>query len=108
MDYLIYAGILAAGFVIYKLDRWLERERESRRDLERRVAELEARPPTNPRLSHRDTMNLENAQAAFLKALLDLDNIQDYLRNGLEWAGKVRTLGEKDDDDDEPAKSRWP
>lgn len=100
MDYLIYAGILAAGFVIYKLDRWLEKERESRKDLERRVAELEARPLGNPRLSHKDNLNIENAMSAVLKALLDLDNIQDYLRTGLKWVGKVRGLGEPDDDDD--------
>ena len=69
------------------------------RDLEKRVEALESERPTK-RLSHKDNLNLENAQSAFIKALLDLDNIQDYLRTGLKWAGRVRSLG--DDDDDEP------
>lgn len=83
----ILALLLAVGWLLY---------REMQRFVER-VAALEAERPTK-RLSHRDTLNLENAQAAFIKAHTDLENIRNYLETGLKWAGKVRTLGEDDDE----------
>lgn len=64
--------------------------------LESRIADLEADRP-GKRLSHRDTLNVENAQAAVLKALMDMDNLRDYLKNGLAHLGRVRTLGDDDD-----------
>lgn len=70
------------------------------RDLEQRITDLEQERATR-RLSHRDTLNLENAASAFVKTLVEMDQLSDYLRNGMTWLGKVRGLAGGDDDDDQ-------
>lgn len=87
-------GALVAALTIlvgwFLADRWKSLERRQA-ELEDRVAQLETERPSK-RLSHRDTLNIENAAAAVVKVLRDLDNLRDYTENSLVWLGKVRGL----------------